>query len=154
MDPIELALLASGAFGAIGLLRRGATPVSSAGRAVMRAGAQVASPILQGTRHLPWPLRPLTSSVVTLSTVALSSEMALVVDGASTVLEAVRRPPQRPAETVPTQLGRETDRSEPSRMRHDAQGAPGAPNARKYPAAKRSAAKKSVAKKSVAKKSS
>lgn len=114
MDPIELALLTSGALGAIGLLRRGATPVSGSGQAVMRARVQMASPILQGTQHLPWPLRPLTSSVVTLTTAVVSNQLALVADGASTVLDAARhsiRGAAQPGTTQPDADTRLRDRS-------------------------------------------
>ena len=89
VDPLEqLGIVAVAAVAGIGLLRRGATPASPAGRAVMKAGSSAASPVIRGAQHLPWPLRPVTSTLVTLSTAAVVRPAALVADGASTLVEA------------------------------------------------------------------
>jgi hypothetical protein len=91
MDPVALAAVASGALGVIGLLRRGSTPVTQAGQAVTRAGLRAAAPVLHQAQHLPWPLRPVTSSAVLVSAAAVTNPAALVVDGASSVVEAMTR---------------------------------------------------------------
>ena len=54
----------------------------------MKAGSNAASPVIRGAQHLPWPLRPVTSTLVTLSTAAVVRPAALVADGASTLVEA------------------------------------------------------------------
>jgi hypothetical protein len=109
MDPEALLILAAGALGAIGLLRRGTAPVSDAGRKVSTAGLSAASPLIREAQRLPWPLRPVASTAVAVSTMIVTSQAALVVDGASTLVEAARRPtqqdtraPSRPAESGPS----------------------------------------------------
>jgi hypothetical protein len=97
MDPIDFVILASSVLGAVGLLRRGAGPVSQAGRAVTRAGFSAAVPIRRGAQHLPWPFRPVATGVLTFSTVILTGQAALVADGASTLVEAASVPRRRPA---------------------------------------------------------
>jgi hypothetical protein len=179
VEPAAFVVLATGALGAIGLLRRGATPVSQAGRAVTRAGFGAVFPILQGVRHLPWPLRPVTSTVVTYSTAAVISQVALVVDGASTLVEAASRletagwphtesdtsaridqatavQRKRPATPVPTGASR---KATPGAPKSSASGGGRASTARaratttrktSTPATKRESARKSAAKKSTA----
>ena len=88
VDPLDFAGVIAAALAGIGLLRRGGTPASPAGRAVTRAGSSAASPVIHGAQHLPWPLRPVTSTLVTLSTAAVVRPVALVIDGASTLVEA------------------------------------------------------------------
>jgi hypothetical protein len=89
MDPVAFAALASTALSVIGLLRRGSTPVTQAGQAVTRAGFRAVAPVLHQAQHLPWPLRPVTSSAVMVSTAVVTSPAALAADGASTVVEAM-----------------------------------------------------------------
>jgi hypothetical protein len=88
MDPADLVVVVTGALSVIGILRRGSTPVSGAGRAVASAGSAVAAPVIQGAQHLPWPLRQVTSVTATVSATLLTSEAALVLDGASTIVAA------------------------------------------------------------------
>jgi hypothetical protein len=148
MDPEALLVLAAGALGAIGLLRRGTAPVSEAGRKVSTAGLSAASPLLRGAQRLPWPLRPVASTAVTVSTTIVTSQAALVVDGASTLVEAAHRPtqqdtraPSRPAESGPSARNArraaqvaKTRRASPTRGTAAKKAAPGratAPTTRK-----------------------
>lgn len=88
MDPVAALVLGASALGAIGLLRRGTTPLSEAGRAVTRAGFSAVTPVLSAAQHLPRPLRPVTSTLVRVSAATITSQAALVVDGAATLVEA------------------------------------------------------------------
>jgi hypothetical protein len=99
MDPVDFVILTSSVLGAVGLLRRGARPVSQAGRAVTRAGFSASVPIRRGAQHLPWPFRPVATNALTFSTAIVTSQAALVADGASTLVEAAGRPRRRPART-------------------------------------------------------
>ena len=120
MDPVAFAAVVSSALGVIGLLRRGSTPVTPAGQAVTRAGLRAAAPVLHQAQHLPWPFRPVTSSAVMVSAAAVTSPAALVVDGASTIVEAMAHANQVAHQVGSSMLGQTRSSSGPSPATGDA----------------------------------